>query len=282
MMPKKYLMFVDETGISNVHSSPFTVTGVIFEYKYAYQKEHSERACQLKVELDRFKMQCFGRTDVILHLREVLKAVGPFSEHSGVTNQQLQLFWNGLPQFLRSLDFKIISVTVDKQKLKEYFATPKDPYVVAFAHIMKCLYSFIASPSVESIRIVLESRGDLENLLMQKAFFDIFNSGTVHMDVSQHRNKIKSFTFADKNHVNYQFGCEIADLVCLPLNRVRNGLLEVKPKHINYGEQNKIFAAIKEKIYLPHQDQDFRNWGFKKVPIFKKKRLWQDDPIFKE
>ena len=276
-MSKKYIMFVDETGTTSDRRSPFTVTGVIFEYKYAYQPDHAAQACELKSKLDSLKSQCFGRTDLVLHMRDLLNAQKAFSAKNGISNDQLQKFWDLLPSFLQELEFTIISVTVDREKLNDFYATPKDPYTVAFSHIMKSLYAFLSQPIVESVRIVLESRGERGDFQIQKAFFDIFNTGTVHLDVEPYKNKILSFTFSDKHHVHYQYGCEIADVVCLPLSRARRGLVEVKPKHVTYGNRNKIFTAIKGKLFSANANQDVRNWGFKKVPIIKKHRLWHDD-----
>ncbi|MFC4767220.1 hypothetical protein [Effusibacillus consociatus] len=171
-MAKKYIMFLDETGRSLVQTCPFTITGVIFEYKYAVDNKETGANSKLRNKFNHFKRQCFGRDDIPLHLRKILEGHPPFSESHGITKDNLQKFWDTLPDFLEDLHFKIISVTVDKQKLDKYYSTPKDPYVV-FAHIMKPLFSFLNDSSVKSIRIVLESRDDYQNLLMQKAFFDI-------------------------------------------------------------------------------------------------------------
>jgi hypothetical protein len=271
---KKYIMFIDETGKPS-GNSPFTVTGVVMEYKYSVENNGSQSA--LKRKLNRFKNECFGKTDIHLHLKQILTAETPFSKDDGVTIRQLRNFWRKLPDFLADIEFTIISVTVDKDKLKQYYLTPKDPYEVAFAHILEAFYSFISLHNASSARIVLESRDDYQNLLIQKAFFDIFNSGTVHLNVVDNSDKIKGFVFADKQDTKYQAGLEIADLVCNPLSRVRRGLKEVSPRHVEYGDDNPIFVAIKDKIFVGNTSHDFRNWGFKKVPIVKKIRPWQNN-----
>lgn len=276
---KKYSMFIDETG-SPEDTGPFTVTGVIFEYKYAHDNEQTGVPCILREELNKFKIDCFQRSDFNFHLKDILSGNKPFRQEDGVTKQQLIEFWNKLPQFLSKLDFKIISVTVNKEKLTDFYSTPKDPYIVAFGHIMESFYSFINQSHVESARIILESRDDFKNLKIQQAFFDIFNTGTVHMDVASAKSKIKGFMFADKK--SSQAGLEIADLVCNPLSRARRGLVEVNPRAIKYGNENKIFESLKNKIYNKDSGQDFRNWGFKLVPITKKMRDWASSPKTKK
>ncbi|MFC4767221.1 hypothetical protein ACFO8Q_07580 [Effusibacillus consociatus] len=118
----------------------------------------------------------------------------------------------------------------------------------------------------------------IKTCLCRRRSSTFYNSGTVHIDVQSQREKIKAFVFADKHNKEFQPGLEIADLVCLPLNRVRRGLYDVSPRHVEYGQENKIFKAIKGKIYTPTGIEDMRNWGFKKVPIVKRTRPWVDLP----
>lgn len=263
-------MFIDETGTST-GSNPFTVTGVIMEHKYCIgDGGHSS---PLQKKLEGFKNICFGKTNVHLHLKQILSAESPFSLVD-VTKKQIGDFWDKLPTLFNDLDFTVISVTVDKKKLSEYYLTPKDPYEVAFAHILESFYSFISLNNAKSARIVLESRDDNQNLIVQKAFFDIFNAGTVHLNVKDNSDKIKGFIFADKRDSKYQWGLEVADLVCNPLSRARRGLKDVNPKYYEYPADNPIFKSLQSKIFVGNHQHDFRNWGFKKVPIVKKMRPW--------
>jgi len=260
----KYTMFIDETGTANGMDF-FGVVGVIFKDSESYNQNRGVIP-RLKQQVDSFKRACFGRDDFVFHLEEIAGNKEPFRSVDGVTRSQLTKFWNDLPSFLQGLDFKIIFVSVDKQVLNEYYKTPKDPYVVAFSHIMKSFLDFISAPQVESARIVLESRDDFHNFQVQKAFFDIYNSGTVHLDITDEiKKKIKGFLFLDKH--NYNAGLEIADLVCSPLSRVNRGLVEVNPKRIIYGKTNRIYPAIESKIYVGKPEHSKENWGFKKVPI---------------
>lgn len=144
---------------------------------------------------------------------------------------------------------------------------------------MEAFYSDLSPSKVESGRIVIESRDDNLNLSVQRAFFEVFNSGILHLDVDSQRDKIKGFIIAPKDDTIYQSSLEIADIICNPLSRVRQGMIEAAPKCMrDYGDENKIFKAIKDRIYVGNPSHDFRNWGFKKVPIVKRKRNWIDDP----
>lgn len=257
-------MFIDETGTA-AGSRSFGVTGVVFENKYAYNEDKTV-ITPLKSAVDQFKRDCFGRDDFVFHLEQISGGKKPFRTEDGVTRSQIAKFWTDLPLFLQKLDFKIIFVSVDKANLNQYFAKPKDPYVVAFAHIMKSFLSLISKPDVESARIVMESRDDFHNFKIQKAFFDIFHSGTVHLDITDDmKEKIKGFVFLSKD--NYHPGLEIADLICNPLSRVKNGKVEANPKRYIYGNKNRIFPVLQPKIYIGKPGHTETNWGFKNVPI---------------
>jgi hypothetical protein len=269
---KKYIMFVDETGDGK--TTPYTLTGVIFEYKYSVDQNSGST---LKKEIEQLKLDCFGTKDIILHLNDISRGLKAYKNFS---REMRTKFYTKLPDFLKGLKFKIVSITVDSKKMNEYYKTPKkDHYVIAFTHLMEAFYSILSPKNVESGRIVLEARDDNENLAVQKAFFEVFNNGTLHLDVEEQRKKIKGFTMAPKGDPAYQSGLEIADIICNPLSRVRQGKIEADPRCMDsYGNENKIFKAIKNKIYVGNHSHDFRNWGFKKVPIVKKKRKWNDDP----
>lgn len=269
---KKYIMFIDETG--DGVNTPFTLTGAIFEYKYCIDEDGES---VLKEKLNKLKDDCFGTSEITLHLNDISRGIKTFKS---VPKENRKKFYNELPSFLKDLDFKIISITIDSAKMNEYYKTPKkDHYVIAFTYLMEAYYSFLSPSSIESGRIILESRDDNENLSVQKAFFEVFNNGTLHLDIENQREKIKGFILAPKGDPKYSSGLEIADVICNPLSRVRQGKIEADPKCMrSYGNENKIFKAIKDKIYVENPAHDFRNWGFKKVPIVKKKREWIDDP----
>lgn len=281
-MAKKYVMFIDETGDSSldVKSQPFTLTGVIFEYKYSVNENGKDSI--LKSELDKLKLKCFKRSDLLLHLVDISNGNKDFSSF---TKEQRKVFYYELPAFLKKLKLSIVSITIDKEKLETYYEPSKQPYIVAFTHVLQSFYSFISKRNAESARIVIEARDDASNLEVQKAFFDVFNNGTTHLSIENElRDKIKGFIVAKKGDAIYQSGLEIADILCNPLSRVRRGLIELDPKCMKrgeYGDNNKIFSSIKDKIFTATSLDDFRNWGFKKVPVLKHPRPWIDDPANK-
>lgn len=269
-------MFIDETGDHNINNEqPFSIIGVIFKNKYCLNYNNMS---ELKMKLSELKNEYFKDDTISLHLLDIMNGTKGYTIYS---KEERCKFIRALPGFLKDIQCNIISITIDKYKLKNYFSPSKDPYIVGFMHILQNFYSFIDNEGVASSKIVIEGRDDFSNLLVQRAFFDVFNNGTIYLNVEQRlRNKIKGFVIVKKGDSLYESGLEIADLLCNPLCRVRQGKIELNPKCMKkdeYGTDNNIFNSIKEKIYCKNDIDDIRNWGFKKVPIVKKKRAWIND-----
>ena len=161
---KKYIMFIDETG--DGVNTPFTLAGAIFEYKYCIDQDGES---ELREKLNQFKDDCFGTKDIILHLNDISRGTKDFKR---IPKENRKKFYNELPGFLKEVDFKIISITIDSVKMNEYYNTPKkDHYVIAFTHLLEAFYSFLSPSRIESGRIILEARDDNENLAVQKSIF---------------------------------------------------------------------------------------------------------------
>lgn len=277
MRGEKYTMFIDETGDHNIdNEQPFSIIGVIFNDKYCINR--NDKPSELKKKLCELKNEYFKNDNINLHLVDIMRGNKEYKKYS---EEERYNFIKALPDFFKDINCKIISITIDKNKLKKYFRPSKDPYIIGFMHVLQNFYSFISNEKIESARIVIEGRDDYSNLLVQKAVFDVFNNGTIHLDIEEKlRSKIKGFIIAGKGDSSYQSGLEIADLLCNPLSRVRRGMIEVNNmclRNFKYGTDNKIFEVIKKNIYCKNDIKDIRNWGFQKVPIVKKKRDWIND-----
>lgn len=265
---KQYTMFVDESGVANIQTDThFSVVGVIFKSDYAYSHSNT-KVPTLRQQLEEFRNECFDDRNKQLHLLDILKREKEFTKQK-VTSAQVNHFFHRLPDFLQGIEFTIISVTVDKKNLKKLHPEHKEPYTIAFYHIMKSFYAFLSKESnVDSAGIVVESRDDHQNFIIQKAFFEIISMGTLHLEFKeQTRSKIRTFLFAKKTDPVYQYGLEIADLLCSPISRVRIGKIELRPKNIEYGDENRVFNAIEHKIFVYSEEQDKLDWGFKKAPM---------------
>ncbi|MFR1707630.1 MAG: DUF3800 domain-containing protein [Clostridium sp.] len=269
-MGKNYVLFVDETGQSDIkEDAHFSLAGVICEYKYSVNTENES---PLTKELNKYKQQIFGRDDLNIHLLDIINGK---KEYSGISRVTRKKFVNELHTLVKDIDCTIISVTVNKDRLKKYYTPNKDPYVIAFSHLLQSFYSFITRKNVENARIVIEGVEDRADLYVQKAFFDVFNNGAVYLEIDEKiQKKINGFIIAKKGDKKYKSGLELVDILCNPLWRVKVGKKEIGGKLFNYktynqeyGEENKLFNAIKDKIYTETSVDDISNWGFKEIPI---------------
>lgn len=270
-MGKSYVLFVDETGKSDIDSDThFSLAGVICEHKYSVDMN---RESKLTEKIRAYKNSCFGRDDLNIHLLDIVFGK---KEFKSINRQARKNFINELHTLLKDINFTVISVTVNKDVLKEYYTPTKDPYSVAFSHLLQCFYSFISKNNVEKAKIVIEGIEDKADLYVQKTFFDVFNNGGVYLNINeQMQEKIHGFIVAKKGDKIYKSGLELVDIICNPLWRVKVGKKEfssklyVKPSiyEREYGTDNKLFNAIKDKIYTSTSIEDISNWGFKEIPM---------------
>lgn len=277
----KYILFIDETGVSDIDSEDnFSLLGVICEYKYSVDINEE---CELKRKIDKYKKDIFGRSDLVIHLLDIERGTKAYSR---IDKNARKKFMNKLYNLLKDINCTIISITIDKKMLKKYYSPTKDPYVIAFSHLLQCFYSFITKNPTESARIVIEARDDKANLSVQKAFFDVFNNGGAYLKVDETiRNKISGFIMAEKGDNIYKYGLELADMLCNPLWRVKNGKFEVSERFISkreYGNKNKIFDSVVNKIYCDVSKDDISNWGFVKIPILEKTDLIKENKLLRE
>ncbi len=96
--PKKYIMFVDETGTPKGNTQ-FNLTGVLMEYKYAIDSDETGEPSPLRQRLMDFKSKVFEDPHIPLHLKEILKAEHPYGKEDGITIDMLRHFWIALPEF---------------------------------------------------------------------------------------------------------------------------------------------------------------------------------------
>ena len=114
-LEKGYIMFVDETGDHSLikldEQYPiFSLSGVIFERNYYYN--------EVTTLLHNFKLKYFNTIDVILHAYDIRKCNPPFNILINETKRQE--FLNELNVLIQSLNFTIISITIDKKKFLKH------------------------------------------------------------------------------------------------------------------------------------------------------------------
>ena len=243
-MGKKYVMFVDERGfLSTGIIKNFSLIGVIFEYDYCVDLKNKE--CELKTKLNQYKEEMLNNNSLNDFLDDIMLEEKFFEK---IDKTKRKEFMNELSSLFKNLKFTIIS-SVIKQDINNV----KESYSIATKNLLKSFYSFIINKNGESGGIIMEARDCKASYIIQQSFFDIYNerSGRLSM-LEDIQDKINKFIVSEKDNETYGLGIEVSNVLNNILFRVSNGLREIDSKlmpYIEYGNTDKIFNAIKPKIY---------------------------------
>lgn len=173
----KYRIYIDEVGNSDLNSSSLTdhrflgLTGVIFELDYVKNI--------LNQLLENIKQKYFSRDPdepIIFHRKELVYKKHPFDVlKDKSTETQFNIDFLDL---LRLLDFKIISVLMDKQEHTEKYRTWKyDPYHYCMEIIVERFFFFLKGKNAAG-DLMFEGRGGKEDMRLKDSFNRIYDKGT--------------------------------------------------------------------------------------------------------
>jgi len=127
-------MYFDENGhqslkgdLSNQSKRFLCLTGVIMRLS-----EHPK----LTEQLNRIKKEIFGRTDIILHRRELITAKAPYEALKDTAIREK--FNQEFLKLIVNTNFRIVSVLIDKMTLVKNFGfRAQDPYALALEYLMQ-------------------------------------------------------------------------------------------------------------------------------------------------
>ncbi len=245
----KYRFFLDETGdhgLSYVDENfpLFLLCGCLLR---------EDAALALQDRVDRFKLEYFHTTDVILHSRDIRRCEGPFQILFDVDlKARFYKDWNDI---ISSTDFIVIGSGVHKgQLIKKYGKAANDPYTLSLSFVIErlifCLNSIDRDAKVD---VRVEKRGKNQDELLLAHYHSTYNKGTFYVNAERLQKIISSFKFqAKKDNV---IGLQLADLCAYPLAR---HLLQPKVPYIP-------FDGIKGKMYCDRKG-NFRGFGLKLFP----------------
>ena len=203
-----FVMFLDESGDHNLRRIDrnfpvFCLMGCVFE-RYYYRDV-------VRPTIDAFKLLFRGRTDVILHSREIRKHQGAFSFLGDESTRSE--FYDALNELIRSLRFTVLSAVILKlDHLSEYGLRARHPYHLALEFILE-RYSLLMSRRGRccSGYVLAESRGKREDSLLKAEFSRLSAVGTRYQDL---RNV--TGLWMEKKPANL-VGLQIADLAAYPI-----------------------------------------------------------------
>lgn len=222
----------------------FLLAGCLFE---------DAELVKIEQEINKFKMEFFKTTDVILHSRDIRRCDGPFQILFDL--ELKKRFYEKLDKIINEAKFTIIGSGVNKEEhIKKYGRGAKDPYALSLSFIIERLIFCLDKKGNKSVvDIKIEKRGKREDQQLLNQYNKILDNGTYYVTPDRLKNKIDKFeSFLKRENI---IGLQVADLCAYPLAR-----------HIlSPSQPYPPFDIIKSKIYCDGNGK-FDGYGLKIFP----------------
>lgn len=220
-----YLLYLDETGHSvfderkvyNDVKSRYLTIGGLFIRGDIYWTDLHPKMLELKAKH-------LGDKSADLHYSDVIFSRGIFLREA---------FWSDFLDTIAGIDCRLISITIDKQRIQEQFKILYDPYHLILAwHIERIVFTLAKIEAQAKIieegkpplraRVIIEARGSGKyDGRLENSYRLVFSRGskiyqTVTVADIQKRMLKKDITICSKKEK--RIGLQVADLVCNPLH----------------------------------------------------------------
>jgi len=226
MRPRtNYLLFVDECGTHDMQHVDanfpiFVLVGLLVGEVY-YAKSLVPRVKALKVSH-------FGKSDVVLHSRDIRRRQGDF-EIFRTTPERKPPFDAAIGNLVLRARIRLFAVAIDKMRLRRHSLLPLNPYDVSLSQLLSAVLGppRIVGPSRPMVsKIVAESRGRKEDKELQREFQELRRLGLDNygaLSVQSRRSGTVQHLFPSKIDFAMKSlaiaGLELADLAAYPIAR---------------------------------------------------------------
>ena len=245
-------LYIDESGDHNlVRIDPFypifVLGGVLVD------KEYHDRV--IIPEIDQLKSECFGNTNVVLHLYDVKQKRGEFAS---LQNQQLRRrFWSKMISLMRNWDYTVIACAIRKTDHRaKYGSSARDPYFYALEIIVE-RFALCLDEIDDAGLIVAEARRPDLDLGFQTNFNYWWSNGTgphgTYLDASTIQVRISGAQL-EKKSANIA-GLQLADFVLSPIGR-----------HLLGKPDGQGWQIAEEKFRRDPETGSYVGWGLKVLP----------------
>lgn len=153
---------------------------------------------------------------VILHRTDIVNRKGPFWLLRDPVKQAA--FDEDLVDLIRSADFSVVVVVMDKLRLKREYSSPFHPYHMALDFLLQ-RYCFVLSHFNRTGDVMAESRGKHEDLLLKRAYQHIWTHGDMHHQADFYQRALTSREVKLKTKSANIAGLQLADLLAYPLKQ---------------------------------------------------------------
>jgi hypothetical protein len=208
----KYHLFIDESGdpsLSSINTDfpIFVLIGCLFEDS-AYKE-----ICKKIFEL---KKDSFSSEHAILHSRDIRKCEGVFVKLFDLKIKEK--FYERLNFILEKEKYTIIAVGIKKKEFMEkYGKIADDPYELSLSFLLERAVMETDNKTGNTIHIMIESRGKLEDGIIQKRYNRLLDNGSGHITPERFKSRFEKMEFKRKKENDC--GLQIADLCAYPVAR---------------------------------------------------------------
>ena len=211
----KYRIYIDEVGNPDLESSDnpnhrfLSLTGIILELGHVKSVLHPE--------MEALKAKYFDHhpdEPIVFHRREMVNAKSPF--RSLKDPDVRKRFDEELLSFLRSWEYVVISVCLDKKRHKETYTTWRyDPYHYCLEILLERYVLFLERIKAHGDAMA-ESRGGKADRRLKDSFHRLWTQGTNYIGGQSFQESLTSKQLKVKLKLNNISGLQLADLIAHP------------------------------------------------------------------
>lgn len=206
------VLFLDESGDHNLavidpQFPLFVLGGVIMDQDYAEG--------ELTREVNAFKQDLFGRTDIVLHTADITRNRNGFERMQESVFRQR--FYEQLNALMRKLNYMVVACAVRKDEhLSRYGVAALDPYLLSLDVLVERL-CFEVGDTLGGGVIVAERREPTLDRQLDVAWLNLKIQGTRFLQAKAIERRTLGLSLREKTE-NIA-GLQLADLVVTPIGR---------------------------------------------------------------
>jgi hypothetical protein len=206
------VLFLDESGDHNLtvidpQYPLFVLGGVIVDKDYAEG--------ELTREVNAFKQELFGRTDIVLHTADITRNRNGFERMQETAFREL--FYEKLNELMRKLNYMVVACAIRKDEhLSRYGVAALDPYLLSLDVLVERLCFEVGDMPGGGV-ILAEKRDPTLDRQLDVAWLNLKIKGTRFLQAKAIERRILGLNLRDKSE-NIA-GLQLADLVVTPIGR---------------------------------------------------------------
>lgn len=206
------VLFLDESGDHNLavidpQYPLFVLGGIIVDKDYAEG--------ELTREVNAFKQEMFGRTDIVLHTADISRNRNGFERMQETPFREQ--FYKKLNALMRKLNYVVVACAIRKDEhLSRYGVAALDPYLLSLDVLVERLCFEVGDVPGGGV-IVAEKREPTLDRQLDVAWLNLKIKGTRFLQAKAIEQRMLGLNLRDKTE-NIA-GLQLADLVVTPIGR---------------------------------------------------------------